>query len=82
MDLALPVMNGLAASREISHILPGVWIVLHTLHAYAELDLEAKKNGICRVVPKSEGHRIVSIVRELLAPSGHEDLAQSDGENF
>lgn len=66
IDLVMPSMNGLVASAKISELLPGVPIVLHTLHATSTLELEAKKNGISRVVPKSEGHSIVSHIRELL----------------
>ena len=70
IDLVMPSMNGLAASAKISELLPGVPIVLHTLHATSTLELEAKKNGISRIVPKSEGHSIVSHIRELLGFDG------------
>ena len=66
MDLVMPQMNGLVASREISEMLPDTHIVLHTLHAVPEIELEAKKNGISRVVPKSQGYSIVSVMRELV----------------
>jgi DNA-binding NarL/FixJ family response regulator len=70
IDLVMPSLNGLGASAKISELLPGVPIVLYTLHATSNLELEAKKNGISRVVPKSEGHSIVSHIRQLLDSDG------------
>src|SRR5215510_7896634 len=46
----MPSMNGLAASAKISELLPGVPIVLHTLRASSNLELEAKQSRISRVV--------------------------------
>ena len=66
IDLVMPSMNGFAAAREISQVLPGIPIVLHTLHSSAQVDLEAKKNGICRVIPKSAGYKLAEQIRELL----------------
>ena len=44
LDLAMPVMDGLRATREILRILPSVPIVIYTLH-YAEwLVLEAQES--------------------------------------
>jgi DNA-binding NarL/FixJ family response regulator len=55
MDLAMPVMDGMRASREISATMPGVSILMHTQHSSPELALEARKVGIRRVVGKGEG---------------------------
>jgi chemotaxis response regulator CheB len=65
IDLVMPRLNGLAASREISRGLPGVPIVMHSVHVLREHEEEAKKNGVSRVVPKSE-FNTVSVIRELL----------------
>ncbi len=70
IDLVMPSMNGLTASRKISEVLPGLPILLHTLHASSGLALEAQKHGISRVVPKSEGHSLVSQIRQLLGSDG------------
>jgi CheY-like chemotaxis protein len=51
MDLVMPNMNGLEASREISQVLPGLPIVLHTLYVSNILEVEAEKNGISWVLP-------------------------------
>jgi DNA-binding NarL/FixJ family response regulator len=55
MDLAMPVMDGIRASRAISTAMPAVPILMHTLHYSAELELEAKKVGVRRVLAKAEG---------------------------
>lgn len=68
LDLAMPLMNGLTAAREISQSLPAIPLVLHTLHVFPQLESEAKKNGVCCVVPKSDSARIISILDELTSP--------------
>ena len=59
LDLAMPVMNGLLAAREISQLLPSVPIVLFSMYATPQVELEAKKVGIRAVVPKSEAPRVL-----------------------
>lgn len=65
IDLVMPRLNGLAASREISQALPGVPIVMHSVHVLPVHEGEAKKSGVSRVVSKSESN-LVAVVRELL----------------
>jgi DNA-binding NarL/FixJ family response regulator len=65
LDFAMPEWNGLKAAEEISKVLPGVKIVLHTIYGPA-LGLEAKKHGICRVVEKSKTGALVSTIDELI----------------
>src|SRR6266567_1153036 len=45
LDLAMPVKDGLTASREISKALPETPIVICTMHSSPLVDLEAKKAG-------------------------------------
>ena len=59
LDLALPLMNGLHAAREISQLLPSVPIVLYSMYATPQVELEAKKVGIRAVVPKTEAARLL-----------------------
>jgi DNA-binding NarL/FixJ family response regulator len=75
MDMAMPVKDGLTASREISAAMPDIPILMHTLHYSPELELEAKKSGVRKVVPKAEsGDGLLNAIAELLeqssAPSG------------
>lgn len=66
LDLAMPVMDGLRATREITRILPSVPIVIYTMH-YAEwLELEAKKAGACGLVSKSDVTKLMDVAEDLL----------------
>jgi DNA-binding NarL/FixJ family response regulator len=70
MDMAMPVKDGLTASREISAAMPDVPILMHTLHYSPELELEAKKSGVRKVVPKAEsGDGLLHAIAELLEQS-------------
>ena len=47
------------AAREISQLLPSVPIVLYSMYATPQVELEAKKVGIRAVVSKTEAHRLL-----------------------
>ena len=66
LDLAMPVMNGLRAAREITKVLPTVPIVLNTLYSSPQVELEAKKHGIRKVVEKTHSGALVSAIQELV----------------
>ncbi len=66
LDLAMPVMDGLSAAREISKILPQTAILMYTMHWSRQLELEAKKSGVRMLVSKSEGTVLLAAVQELL----------------
>jgi DNA-binding NarL/FixJ family response regulator len=66
LDLAMPVMDGFQAAREIVSISPNVPILLHTNHAFSSLALEAKKNGVREVINKSVSERELIIAVEAL----------------
>ena len=68
MDMAMPVKDGISASREISAKVPGMPIVMHTLHYSTELELEAKKAGVWAVVPKAEaGDELLRVIEGMLS---------------
>jgi DNA-binding NarL/FixJ family response regulator len=68
MDLAMPVMDGMRASREISAAMPDVPILMHTLHSSPELASEARKVGVRRVVGKAEGgDKLLGAIGALLS---------------
>lgn len=81
LDLAMPLMDGLAAARKISESLPAVPIVMHTLHAHPQLELEAKKNGVRFIVPKSASSQIISVLEELVSPRGSTGLSEPVATN-
>jgi DNA-binding NarL/FixJ family response regulator len=63
MDFAMPGLNGIAASAEIAKILPSIPIVLYTMHKSRQIEREAEKAGIRRVVSKSD--RFQMLIDEL-----------------
>jgi DNA-binding NarL/FixJ family response regulator len=67
LDLTMPELSGLSAARLISAALPNSLIILHTMHAVPGLEVEATKNGVTKVLPKSEGANLVSVIQELLS---------------
>jgi two-component system chemotaxis response regulator CheY len=68
LDLAMPIMNGLDAARQIAGFDPGVDIVLFTMHGSRELSKYAELIGIKQVLSKSSGgiDQLLSTVRVLL----------------
>jgi DNA-binding NarL/FixJ family response regulator len=52
LDLAMPIMNGLKAAREISTATPAVPILMYTNHSSSEIEIEAKKAGVRQIVSK------------------------------
>jgi CheY-like chemotaxis protein len=66
LDLAMPVLDGLKAAEAICKFLPGVPIILFTLHAQTLGDFDLKRAGITRVVPKTEMVSLVEHAEQLL----------------
>jgi DNA-binding NarL/FixJ family response regulator len=66
LDFAMPVMNGLRAAQEITKAQPSVPIVLYTLYDSPQVELEAKKHGIQKVVDKTHSGALVSAIQELV----------------
>ncbi len=66
LDLVMPQMDGLAAASKISEALPGTPILMHTLFASPHLELEAKKHGVQRVIPKAAAHGLLPAIEEAL----------------
>ena len=77
LDFAMPKVDGLKAANEISKLLPGAQIVLHTMYG-ARVVLEAHKRGIFRVVEKANSGALVSAVEELLDAN----VEQRNGPDF
>ncbi|MFZ0317743.1 MAG: response regulator transcription factor [Candidatus Sulfotelmatobacter sp.] len=53
LDLQMPVMNGLEAARQISHVSPETAMVMFTMHPSAELLRAAQAVGVRDVVSKT-----------------------------
>jgi CheY-like chemotaxis protein len=68
LDFAMPMLNGIQAAQEILKTPPRVPIVLYTLHKNPQLDLDATKVGISKVISKSDNaNSLISSLEELLA---------------
>jgi len=68
LDLAMSLLNGLLAAREISKVLPSVPILLHTVNNIPAVIAEAKKFGIRRVIGKGgDGDALLNAIQEELA---------------
>lgn len=66
LDLAMPVLDGLNAAREISKALPDTPILMYTMHWTPALELAALKFGVHKLISKSESGALVAAVQELL----------------
>lgn len=54
LDLQMPVMDGLEASRRIARLSPGTAMVMFTMHCGEQLEKAARAVGIKEVVSKSD----------------------------
>lgn len=71
MDLSMPRMHGLAASRELKKSLHPPRVVLFTIHKDAVSDSDAAQAGLSAIVEKSQGlEPLLEEVQHLLQPTG------------
>lgn len=66
LDLAMPVLGGLEASRELKRIMPDVPIILFT--QYADLGNALSQSGLLvdRIVSKADVRNLIGHVRALI----------------
>lgn len=64
LDLAMPVMDGVAAANEISKRGHTGAMFMYALHSSRQLEVEAEKVGIRRVVAKPAAFELVPLIRE------------------
>ena len=69
LDLAMPVMNGLDAAREIKRTMPAIPIILFTLYEDTDVRAAANDVGVKAVVTKTDTEALMRHVRSLLSPS-------------
>jgi DNA-binding NarL/FixJ family response regulator len=66
LDITMPVLDGFSAAREIHKLLPGVGILLLSMHESASMVNVAKSSGARGYVAKSEGiARILKAVEAI-----------------
>ncbi|MGH9771899.1 MAG: response regulator [Candidatus Acidiferrales bacterium] len=66
LDVLMPRLDGLSAGREIRALLPHVPIVIYSILASPDLELEARKVGIQAVVDKLNRGELVATIQRLL----------------
>jgi DNA-binding NarL/FixJ family response regulator len=70
LDLAMPVMDGLQAARELTRLLPGVPLMMFTSYDSPQLQREALSVGVRKVVSKSASTgALISSIHALLEPA-------------
>jgi DNA-binding NarL/FixJ family response regulator len=70
LDLSMPVMNGLQASRELRRLLPQVPVLMFTTFCNPQIEKEALASGVTAVRSKSEGiESLYDSIRHLLHQS-------------
>jgi|ERR1700730_753548 len=69
MDLQMPVLDGLGASKRIAKSLPAVPILINTLYKSAYVDSEARNAGVRQVVSKDDSAGLLRAIETLLRAS-------------
>ena len=72
LDLAMPIMDGLTAAREISSALPQVPILMYTMHCTPSLEMAAHKYGVRHLVGKGNTGELLAAVEQLLPAEARE----------
>jgi CheY-like chemotaxis protein len=66
LDLSMPVLNGLAAARELKKIMPNVPIILFTQYSNLGNHLFGPDLPVDRIVSKIDGKDLMMHVRSLI----------------
>jgi len=66
LDLVMPVMDGLAAARMLSKLMPDLPLLMHTMHWSPQVELEAQKVGVRKVVPKTDSRGLIAAIQQFL----------------
>jgi DNA-binding NarL/FixJ family response regulator len=71
MDIGLPVLNGLEATRRIKHLLPQTQVIMLTIHEDEAYRADALASGASAFIPKRAMQtRLSSILADLLPQPG------------
>jgi CheY-like chemotaxis protein len=78
LDFSMPVLDGIAAGRQIRALLPHVPVLLYTFISSARIEGAAKDAGIHSVIEKADFRKLVQEIRKLVSASdGQPRLAPS-----
>jgi two-component system, chemotaxis family, chemotaxis protein CheY len=67
MDIVMPVLNGIEASRLLRRLLPNMLIVIFSTFADTNIEAAALAAGAHAVVDKSEGASLIGNIQQLFA---------------
>ena len=71
LDLSMPVMNGLEATRVLKRIMPEVPGILYSAYADSSTEKAARSAGVCALVSKSENISVLlGKAHSALEPEG------------
>jgi DNA-binding NarL/FixJ family response regulator len=69
MDVSMPVLNGLDATRILSRLMPRVPVIIESLHGTSPLAKAASAAGAAAVVSKTDAMTVlIGKAREVLGP--------------
>jgi DNA-binding NarL/FixJ family response regulator len=67
MDMSMPVVNGIDATRAVKKLLPDITVIMYSLYGSIPLEKEASKAGAAAIVSKTEAvGTLIGKARELL----------------
>jgi DNA-binding NarL/FixJ family response regulator len=67
LDLRMPIMNGLTATREIKKVAPQVAVLLFTLYDSPQIELESKQAGADALLAKTAAStQLPKVIHTLL----------------
>src|SRR5580693_6020715 len=69
LDLAMPDIDGIEVGRQMHAIDPSVPLILVTLLDPWGLESAARNAGICKVVSKLEGWKLIESIEQIVAES-------------
>ncbi len=67
LDVAMPMLDGIGAAKEIRKRLPEVPILIYTFMSFGHLEVMAKQAGAQAVVQKGDLHALIAEIRKALA---------------
>ncbi len=68
MDISMPNLNGIEATRRIRLFAPGVKIVVLTMHESSQMAKTAKEAGADRMIQKAAAEeQLIRAVNELMS---------------
>ena len=78
LDLSMPVMNGLEATRVLKRMMPDVPVIMYSSYGDSSTEKAARSAGVWALVPKSEDISVLlAKARSALNPKNYEGSSLS-----